>query len=173
MGFEQHEGEQIINFNFLVNYPFDNIFLCCRKVQDHLFSLHILLFISENPCKVNIGPEIKNPLNELEEFTVNCSTFAFCSDHPEWLIYTGQRHEWMSSSLTDMIIETVKEKDGRAVTKLKLNVTWKDDKRILSCRPAQDQHSGQIRNITLSVECECALHVSINKHCYLLYTLTD
>lgn len=164
----------MINFNFLVNYPFDNIFLCCRKVQDHLFSLHILLFISDNPCKVHIeAPELNNTLNESEEFTVNCSTFASCSDHPEWLIYTsGQNQEWMSSSLTDMIIKT-KEEDGRKVTKLKLNVTWKDNKRILSCRPAQDQDSDQIRNITLSVECECVLHVSINKRCNLLYTLTD
>lgn len=174
MGFEQLEGEQVINLNVLVNDPFNNIFLCWRKVQDRLFSLHILFLISENPCKVYVEPpEIKNPLKESEEFTVNCSTFASCSDHPEWLIYTsGQTHKWMSSSLTDMIIET-KEEDVKKVTKLKLNVTWEDDKRILSCRPAQDQDSGQIRNITLFVECECVLHVSINKHCNLLYTLTD
>ncbi|XP_048017631.1 B-cell receptor CD22 isoform X2 [Megalobrama amblycephala] len=112
------------------------------------------LTVTENPCKVYVEPpELKNPLKESEEFTVNCSTLASCLDHPEWLIYTnaGQTHEWMSSSLTDMIIKT-KEEDGRKVTKLKLNVTWEDDKRILSCRPAQDQDSGQIRNITLSVE---------------------
>lgn len=117
--------------------------------------------------------ELKNPLKELEEFTVSCSTFASCPDHPEWLIYTsGQNQEWMSSSLTDMIIKT-EEEDGGKVTKLKLNVTWKDDERILSCRPANDQDSSQIRNITLSVECECAFHVSINKHCNLQYTSTD
>ncbi|XP_067221715.1 B-cell receptor CD22 isoform X2 [Chanodichthys erythropterus] len=109
------------------------------------------LTVTENPCKVNVKqPELKNPFKESEEFTVNCSTS--CSDHPEWLIYTsGQTHKWMSSSLTDVIIETIEE-DGRKVTKLKLNVTWEDDKRILSCRPAKDQDSGQIRNITLSVE---------------------
>ncbi|ROI15230.1 B-cell receptor CD22 [Anabarilius grahami] len=130
------------------NYSFR--FLGSKK--NKYMSTAMNLTVTENPCKVHIEPpEIKNPLKESEEFTVNCSTFASCSDHPEWLIYKGQGHEWMSS-LTDMIIETEKEKDGRTVTKLKLNVTWKDDKRILSCRPGQDQNSGQIRNITLSVE---------------------
>lgn len=130
-----------------------------------MFSLHILL-ISDNPCKVKVGPsELKNSLKESEEFTVNCSTIGSCLKHPEWLVETsGQKVEWLSSSLTDVLIENEKE-EGRSVTKLKLNVTWKDDERILSCRPAQALDSFQIRNITLSVECECLHHVSVNKHC--------
>lgn len=136
------------------------------KVLDHLFSLHILLLISDNPCKVHVEPSgLKNPLKESEEFTANCSTFGSCLKYPEWLVHTsGQKEEWLSSSLTDVIIENEEEED-RNVTKLKLKVTWKDDKRIMSCRPAQTQDSFQIRNITLSVECECVPHVSVNKHC--------
>jgi len=130
-----------------------------------LFSRHILL-VSDNPCKVNVDPsELKNPLMESEEFTVRCSTFGSCLKYPEWLVNTSvQKEEWLSSSLTDVIIKN-DEEEGRKVTTLKLNVTWKDDKRILSCRPGQAKDRSQIRNITLSVECECAHHLSVNKHC--------
>ncbi|XP_077063573.1 B-cell receptor CD22-like [Siphateles boraxobius] len=123
------------------------------KVLDHLFSLSILLLISDNPCKVQVEPsELKNPLKESEEFTAKCSTFSSCLKYPEWFVHTsGQKEEWLSSSLTDVIIENEEEND-RKVTKIKFNVTWKDDKRILSCRPAQAQDIFQIRNITLSVE---------------------
>ncbi|XP_051720106.1 B-cell receptor CD22 isoform X2 [Ctenopharyngodon idella] len=132
------------------NYSFR---LIGSKKENKYMSTAMNLIVKGNPCKVHTeASEPKNPLKELEEYTVNCFTFASCPDHPEWLIYTsGQNQEWMSSSLTDMIIKT-EEEDGGKVTKLKLNVTWKDDERILSCRPANDQDSSQIRNITLSVE---------------------
>ncbi|XP_016120015.1 B-cell receptor CD22-like, partial [Sinocyclocheilus grahami] len=110
---------------------------------------------TDNPCKLHIEPsELKNPLQESEEFTVRCSTFGSCNLHPEWLIYTsGHKQEWISSLSTDMITVTEEEEGGRKVTKLKLlKVTWKDDNRILSCRPAKSEDSCQIRNITLSVE---------------------
>ncbi|XP_016128356.1 B-cell receptor CD22 isoform X1 [Sinocyclocheilus grahami] len=112
------------------------------------------LKVKDNPCKVHIETsELKNPLNESEEFTLRCSTFGSCDFHPEWLVQTsGQKQEWMSSLTTDTIIETEEGKEGRKVTKLKLNVTWKDDNRILSCHPATSEDSCQIRNITLSVE---------------------
>uniref|UniRef100_A0A8C1XH82 B-cell receptor CD22 n=1 Tax=Cyprinus carpio TaxID=7962 RepID=A0A8C1XH82_CYPCA len=112
------------------------------------------LKVKDNPCKVHIETsELKNPLIESEEFTVRCSTFGSCDFNPEWLDHTsGQKQEWTSSLSTDMIIETEEGKEGRKVTKLKLKVTWKDDNRILSCRPAKSEDSCQIRNITLFVE---------------------
>ncbi|KAK7172120.1 hypothetical protein R3I93_004425 [Phoxinus phoxinus] len=120
--------------------------------KNKYISKAMTLIVTDNPCKLHVEPsKLQNPLKESEEFTVNCSTFGSCLKHPEWLVRTsGQKEEWLSS-LNDVIIEN-EEEEGRKVTKLKLNVTWKDDKRILSCRPAQAQDSFQIRNITLSVE---------------------
>ncbi|CAM4555670.1 unnamed protein product [Leuciscus chuanchicus] len=131
------------------NYGFRFIGSGSNKYMSKYMSLEV----TDNPCKVQVEPsELNNPLKESEEFTVNCSTFGSCLTYPEWLVHTsGQKEEWLSSSLTDVIIEN-EEEEGRKVTKLKLNVTWKDDKRILSCRPAQVQDSFQIRKITLSVE---------------------
>ncbi|XP_067306339.1 B-cell receptor CD22-like isoform X2 [Pseudorasbora parva] len=121
--------------------------------KNKYMSKAMTLTVKDNPCKVHVKPpELENPLKEFEEFTVYCSTFSSCLKYPEWLIHAGQKQEWTSSSLTDMIIETEEEEEGRNVTKLKFNVTWMDDKRILSCRPAQSQDIFQIRNITLSVE---------------------
>uniref|UniRef100_A0A8C2IV36 B-cell receptor CD22 n=1 Tax=Cyprinus carpio TaxID=7962 RepID=A0A8C2IV36_CYPCA len=112
----------------------------------------LTLKVTDNPCKVHTElSELKNPLKESEELTVRCSTSGSCDLYPEWLVHTsGQKQEWISSS-TDMITET-EEEGGRKVTKLKLNVTWKDDNRTLSCRPAKSEDSCQIRNFTLSVE---------------------
>ncbi|XP_042610836.1 B-cell receptor CD22-like isoform X2 [Cyprinus carpio] len=50
------------------------------------------------------------------------------------------------------MITATEEEGGRKVTKLKLKVTWKDDNRTLSCRPANSEDSCQMRNFTLSVE---------------------
>uniref|UniRef100_A0A9J8BNA1 B-cell receptor CD22 n=1 Tax=Cyprinus carpio carpio TaxID=630221 RepID=A0A9J8BNA1_CYPCA len=112
----------------------------------------LTLKVTDNPCKVHTElSELKNPLKESEELTVRCSTSGSCDLYPEWLVHTsGQKQEWISSS-TDMITET-EEEGGRKVTKLKLKVTWKDDNRTLSCRPAKSEDSCQIRNFTLSVE---------------------
>uniref|UniRef100_A0A671TCY6 B-cell receptor CD22 n=1 Tax=Sinocyclocheilus anshuiensis TaxID=1608454 RepID=A0A671TCY6_9TELE len=122
--------------------------------SERFMSETLTLTVTDNPCKVQIEPlELKNPLQESEEFTVRCSTFGSCNFHPEWLSYTsGQKQEWISSLSTDMITATEEEGGGRKVTKLKLKVTWKDDNRILSCRPAKSEDSCQIRNTTLSVE---------------------
>ncbi|XP_077063904.1 B-cell receptor CD22-like isoform X2 [Siphateles boraxobius] len=121
--------------------------------KDKYISKAMNLTVTDNPCKVHIEPsELKYPLKESEEFTAKCSTFSSCLKYPEWLVHTsGQKEQWVSSSLTDVIIEN-EEKEGRNITKIKFNVTWKDDKRSLSCRPAQAQDIFQIRNITLSVE---------------------
>ncbi len=109
--------------------------------------------------------ELKNPPKESEEFTVSCSTSGSC-DYPKWLIHTaGQKQEWTSSSSTDMTTVTKEEEEGRNVTKLKLKVTWKDDKMTLSCRPGKSEDSWEIKNITLSVECECVHQVFMNTHC--------
>ncbi|XP_059369942.1 B-cell receptor CD22-like [Carassius carassius] len=124
-------------------------------VSDTRFmSKALSLKVKDNPCKVHFeSSKLKNPVNESDEFTVRCSTFGSCDFHPEWLVHTsGQKQEWTSSSLTDIILETEEDKEGRKITKLKLSVTWKDDRRILSCRPAKSEDSCQIRNITLSVE---------------------
>ncbi|XP_056330009.1 B-cell receptor CD22 [Danio aesculapii] len=112
------------------------------------------LTVTDNPCRVYIEQsELKNPLKESNEFTVRCSTSGPCDSPPEWLHHKSeQKPEWTSSSLEEMIIETEEGKNGTKVTKLKLNVTWKDDNRILSCRPANSDDNCQIRNITLSVE---------------------
>ncbi|XP_073674433.1 B-cell receptor CD22 [Garra rufa] len=112
------------------------------------------LTVTDNPCKVHIeSSELKNPLNELDEFTVHCSTSGSCNLHPEWLVHTSkQKQEWTSLLSTDMITVTEEQEEDRKITKLKLNVTWKEDNRILSCRPAKSEDSCQIRNITLSVE---------------------
>ncbi|XP_073674432.1 B-cell receptor CD22-like [Garra rufa] len=112
------------------------------------------LTVTDNPCKVHIeSSELQNPLQESDEFTVDCSTSDSCDFHPEWLIHTSeQKQEWTSLLSTDMTTVTEEEEGGRKVTKLKLNVTWKEDNRILSCRPAKSEDSCQIRNITLSVE---------------------
>uniref|UniRef100_A0A8C1Y7S4 B-cell receptor CD22 n=1 Tax=Cyprinus carpio TaxID=7962 RepID=A0A8C1Y7S4_CYPCA len=113
----------------------------------------VQVIVKDNPCKVHTEPsELKNPLQESEELTVRCSTSGSCDLYPEWLVHTsGQKQEWISSS-TDMITETEEEGGDRKVTKLKLKVTWKDDNRTLSCRPAKSEDSCQIRNFTLSVE---------------------
>ncbi|XP_052432686.1 hemicentin-2 isoform X25 [Carassius gibelio] len=126
-----------------------------RLISDTRFmSKALSLKVKDNPCKVHIEPsEVKNPVRESEEFTVRCSTLGSCDLNPEWLVHTsGQKQEWTSSSSTDMIIETEEDKEGRKITNLKLSVTWKDDRRILSCRRAKSEDSCQIRNITLSVE---------------------
>uniref|UniRef100_A0A8C1VQK7 B-cell receptor CD22 n=1 Tax=Cyprinus carpio TaxID=7962 RepID=A0A8C1VQK7_CYPCA len=122
--------------------------ICSEKYM----SKALTLTVTDNPCKVHTElSELKNPLKESEELTVRCSTSGSCDLYPEWLVHTsGQKQEWISSS-TDMITET-EEEGGRKVTKLKLNVTWKDDNRTLSCRPAKSEDSCQIRNFTLSVE---------------------
>uniref|UniRef100_A0A8C2IX98 B-cell receptor CD22 n=1 Tax=Cyprinus carpio TaxID=7962 RepID=A0A8C2IX98_CYPCA len=120
--------------------------------SDKYISKALTLTVTDNPCKVHIeASELKNPLQESEELTVHCSTSGSCDLYPEWLVHTsGQKQEWISSS-TDMITET-EEEGGRKVTKLKLKVTWKDDNRTLSCRPAKSEESCQMRNFTLSVE---------------------
>ncbi|XP_026120031.1 B-cell receptor CD22-like [Carassius auratus] len=126
-----------------------------RTIGLHKFMSDTLtLTVTDNPCKVHIEPsELINPLQESEELTVRCSTSGFCDSYPEWLIHTsGQKQEWVSSLTTHMIGLTEEEGGDRKVTKLKLNVTWKDDNRTLSCRPAKSEDSCQIRNITLSVE---------------------
>uniref|UniRef100_A0A673LVW8 B-cell receptor CD22 n=1 Tax=Sinocyclocheilus rhinocerous TaxID=307959 RepID=A0A673LVW8_9TELE len=68
--------------------------------SEKFMSETLTLTVTDNPCKVHTEPsELKNPLQESEEFTVRCSTFGSCNFHPEWLIYTsGQKQEWMSSS---------------------------------------------------------------------------
>ncbi|NP_001091715.1 uncharacterized protein isoform X1 [Danio rerio] len=121
----------------------------------HIFmSKAMNLTVTDNPCKVYIEPsELKNPLKESDKFTVQCFTSGPCDSPPEWLLFkSGQTPEWTSSPSKEMIIETEKGENGTQVTKLKLTVTWKDDNRILSCRPANSDDSCQIRNITLSVE---------------------
>ncbi|XP_026137796.1 B-cell receptor CD22-like isoform X2 [Carassius auratus] len=133
-----------------------------RLISDTRFmSKALSLKVKDNPCKVHIEPsELKNPVRESDKLTVRCSTLGSCDLHPEWLVHTsGQKQEWTSTSSTDMIIETEEDKEGRKITKLKLSVTWKDDRRILSCRRAKSEDSFQIRNITLSVECDCPLHL--------------
>uniref|UniRef100_A0A9J7XWL2 B-cell receptor CD22 n=1 Tax=Cyprinus carpio carpio TaxID=630221 RepID=A0A9J7XWL2_CYPCA len=128
-------------------YKFRIIHLDTKFISEAL-----TLTVTDNPCKVHIeASELKNSLQESEELTVRCSTSGSCDLYPEWLVHTsGQKQEWISSS-TDMITET-EEEGGRKVTKLKLKVTWKDDNRTLSCRPANSEDSCQIRNFTLSVE---------------------
>ncbi|XP_043115715.1 B-cell receptor CD22 isoform X2 [Puntigrus tetrazona] len=114
----------------------------------------LVLKVEENPCKVHIEPsELENPLKESEDFTFRCSTFGSCEHSPEWLIHTsGQKQEWTSSSTTDTTTVTKEEEEGRKVTKMKLNVTYKDDNRSLSCRPANSKYDWQIKKLTLFVE---------------------
>ncbi|XP_026137801.1 B-cell receptor CD22-like isoform X1 [Carassius auratus] len=132
------------------NYKFRFIISSYMKYMSAAMNLKV----TDNPCKVHIEPsELKSPVRESDKLTVRCSTFGSCDLHPEWLVHTSrQKQKWTSSSSTDMIIETEEDKEGRKITKLKLSVTWKDDRRILSCRPAKSEDSCQIRNITLSVE---------------------
>ncbi|XP_059369943.1 B-cell receptor CD22-like [Carassius carassius] len=132
------------------NYSFRFIVSSNMKYMSTAMNLKV----TGNPCKVHIeSSKLKNPVSESDKFTVRCSTFGSCDFHPEWLVHTsGQKQEWTSSSSTDMIIETEEDKEGRKITKLKLSVKWKDDRRILSCRPAKSEDSCQIRNITLFVE---------------------
>ncbi|RXN06217.1 B-cell receptor CD22-like isoform X1 [Labeo rohita] len=104
-------------------------------------------------CSADAYPPVNDYKCESDEFTFRCSTSGSCDYHPEWLIHTSeQKQEWTSSSSTDMITETEENEEDRKVTELKLNVTWKDDNRTLSCRPGKSEDSCQIRNITLSVE---------------------
>ncbi|XP_059390077.1 B-cell receptor CD22-like [Carassius carassius] len=131
-------------------YKFRFIYSTSKFISDAL-----TLTVTDNPCKVHIEQsELTNPLQESEELTVRCSTSGSCDSYPEWLIHTsGQKQEWVSSLSTDMITLTEEKGEDRKVTELKLNVTWKDDKRTLSCRPAKSVDSCQIRNFTLlSVE---------------------
>ncbi|XP_051965491.1 B-cell receptor CD22-like isoform X2 [Xyrauchen texanus] len=133
------------------NYSFRYI----SSATKYMSKENMTLTIEDNPCKVHIEPfESKSPVKESDEFTVRCSTSGSCPSNPEWLIHkTGQEPEWVDISSTDrMIIETEDGQEGKKVTSLKINVTWTDDTRILSCRPAGSQDSCLIRSVTLSVE---------------------
>ncbi|XP_051535082.1 B-cell receptor CD22 isoform X2 [Myxocyprinus asiaticus] len=134
------------------NYSFRFI---SQSENKYMSKANMTLTIEDNPCKVHIEPlESKSPVKESDEFTVRCSTSGSCPSNPEWLIHTtGQEPEWVNILLADrMTIGAEPGKEGKKVTSLKIKVTWADDNRILSCRPAGSQDSCLIRNVTLSVE---------------------
>ncbi|KAI4874516.1 hypothetical protein NFI96_016608 [Prochilodus magdalenae] len=100
------------------------------------------LTIRSYPCKVHLHESPGNRLKENSTVNLRCSTSKQCPHHPEW-------HGFSSGTISNF---TTEDKAQEKVSELRLNLTWRDDGRTLSCRPVGSTDACQVRNITLEVE---------------------
>uniref|UniRef100_A0A3B1J8M6 B-cell receptor CD22 n=1 Tax=Astyanax mexicanus TaxID=7994 RepID=A0A3B1J8M6_ASTMX len=112
-------------------------------------SKHVSLTVKDNPCKVHIEPEDKQMLTEGNNVSLRCSTSAQCSHHPEWYKVISER---VSEPMEVITNPETQDEGWNKITELKLSVTWEDNGRSFSCRPAGSKDDCQARNITLEVE---------------------
>ncbi|KAG9264950.1 B-cell receptor CD22-like [Astyanax mexicanus] len=112
-------------------------------------SKHVSLTVKDNPCKVHIESEDKKMLREGNNVSLWCSTSAQCSHHPEWYKVISER---VSEPMEVITNPETQDEGWNKITELKLSVTWEDNGRSFSCRPAGSKDDCQARNITLEVE---------------------
>ncbi|XP_066515647.1 B-cell receptor CD22 isoform X2 [Hoplias malabaricus] len=99
-------------------------------------TMNMSLTVNASACQVHLKP-LNKTLREKDTVTLQCSTSEQCKNYPKW-----------KTSLNYTTEDVGKEK----VSKLLLNVTWKDHGTTLSCHPAEGKDDCQTRNITLTVE---------------------
>ncbi|KAK1786449.1 hypothetical protein P4O66_018138 [Electrophorus voltai] len=102
----------------------------------YMSKMNMSLTVKDNPCKVDL--KSSGPVKEHDTVTLRCSTSKQCGFAPEW----------DPSSINAPISVT----DDKHISELKLNVSWLDNGRTLSCHLAKSKDGCLARNVTLAVE---------------------
>uniref|UniRef100_A0A4W4DTW9 B-cell receptor CD22 n=1 Tax=Electrophorus electricus TaxID=8005 RepID=A0A4W4DTW9_ELEEL len=102
----------------------------------YMSKMNMSLTVKDNPCKIDL--KSSGPVKEHDTVTLRCSTSKQCGFAPEW----------DPSSINAPISVT----DDKHISELKLNVSWLDNGRTLSCHLAKSKDGCLARNVTLAVE---------------------
>lgn len=112
------------------------------------------IYIADNPCKIDIKPDLPKQLKEGDRVSLRCITSSACSSPPYWV------------SSGSMKAEDEKEKSSQ----LSFTASWTDNGRTLTCRPPGSNDDICLdRSITLDVECGYRGYAYCSHIVYLLY----
>lgn len=110
------------------------------KNVEFTFNRFFFFLLSDNPCPITL--EKQSVINKSATLDLRCSTLISCPSRLQ-LQLSGKPTETLSSSQKNI-----------KTTVARINASWNDDGREISCQTENNRDPYLIRRINLTVECE-------------------